>query len=82
MCVWCSLWMIVCMFTVSKALLRSSDTTIVRSGGWGLLKPCVIWFVSWCRAVEVGLETVLVRVCLDVVGDVWQNNFFHDLSDW
>jgi len=41
------------MLTVSKALLRSRDTTIVRSGGWGLLKPCVIWFVSWCKAVEV-----------------------------
>ena len=42
-----------CMFTVSKALLRSRETTMVRCGGCGWLKPWIIWFVIWCRAVVV-----------------------------
>ena len=33
MFVWCSLCMSVCMLTVSNALLMSSATVIVRSGG-------------------------------------------------
>ena len=49
------------MLTVSKALLRSRDTTIVRSGSWRLLMPCVIWIVSWCKAVEV--EWCVLKPC-------------------
>ena len=56
-----------CMLTVSKALLRSRDTTIERSGGWGLLKPCMIWFASWCKAVEV-VWCVLNHVGEDCLG--------------
>ena len=46
---WLSLW----MFTVSNALLRSSDTRIVRFGGCFWLKPSVIVFVKLCKAEVV-----------------------------
>ena len=41
MFVWCSLCVSVCMLTVSSALLMSSATVIVRSGGLFWLKPVV-----------------------------------------
>ena len=40
--VWCSLCVSVCMFTVSNALLMSSTTVIVGSGGLFWLKPVVM----------------------------------------
>ena len=39
--------------TVSEALLMSSATTIVLSGGCFLLKPAAIVFVILCKAVVV-----------------------------
>ena len=44
-----SLW----MFSVSKALLRSRETSIVLLGGCFWLKPSMIVFVILCSAVEV-----------------------------
>ena len=52
------------MLTVSKALLRSSDTTMVRSGGCFLLKPWVIWLVSLWRAVVVEWRALKPCWCL------------------
>jgi len=49
------------MFTVSKALLRSSETTIVRLGGFVWLKPVEIWLASWCSAVVV--ECIVLKPC-------------------
>ena len=45
MFVWCSLCVSVCMLTVSNALLMSSATVIVHSGGLFSLKPVAMVFV-------------------------------------
>ena len=42
-----------CMFTVSNALLISKATATVCCGGFGLLKPFVIWWQMLCKAVCV-----------------------------
>ena len=42
MFVWCSLYMSVCMLTVSNGLLMSSATVIVRSDGLFWMKPVVM----------------------------------------
>ena len=44
-----SLW----MFTVSKALLMSSDTRTVRDGGRFSLKPLVMVLTMLCKAESV-----------------------------
>ena len=49
-----------CMLTVSNALLLSSATTIVRSGGWFWLKPVAMIFML-CSAVLV--ELLLLKPC-------------------
>jgi hypothetical protein len=49
------------MLTVSKALLRSRETTMVRSAFDFLLKPRVIWLVSWWSAVVV--ECTDLKLC-------------------
>ncbi len=51
--VFCSLFMSVCMLTVSKALLMSRETSIVLLGGAFWLKPLATVFVMFCRAVTV-----------------------------
>ena len=51
----CSSFLIsVCMFSVSKALLISSATVIVRAGGANWLNPFATVLFSVCSAVTVG----------------------------
>ena len=47
--------------TMSNALLMSSAIVIVLRGGFLLLKPVVIWFVSWWSAVAV--ECLALKPC-------------------
>ena len=61
MFVWCSLYVNVCMLTVSNALLMSSATVIVRSGGLFWLKPVAMVLFMLCSAVLV--ERWLVKPC-------------------
>ena len=62
----CSSFLIsVCMFTVSKALLISIDTVIVRTGRAIWLNPFVTVLFSVCNAVTVEC-CVLYRCCIGV----------------
>ena len=45
-----SLYVSLCMFTASNALLMSETTATVHCGGLGLLKPLAIW---WQKAMSV-----------------------------
>ena len=49
------------MFTVSNALLKSSPTVIVRSGGLFWLKPVAMVLFMLCGAVVV--EWLLLKPC-------------------
>ena len=53
MCVCISILISVCMFIVSKALLISSATVIVRAGGAIWLNPFATLLFSVCSAVTV-----------------------------
>ena len=53
MFVWCSLCVSVCMLTVSNALLMSSATVIVRSGGLFCLTLVAMVLYILCSAVLV-----------------------------
>ena len=57
------------MLTVSNALLMSSATVIVRSGGLFWLKPVAMVLFILCSAVLV-FETMLRGDVWDVVCDV------------
>ena len=58
----------VCMFIVSKALLISSATVIVRAGGGGIwLNPFDTVLCSLCSAVTVEC-CVLYPCCMGVFG--------------
>ena len=57
----------VCMFIVSKALLISSVTVIVRAGGAIWLNPFATVLFSVCSAVTVEC-CVLYPCCMDVFG--------------
>ena len=48
---WCSLYVSVCMLTLSNALLMSSATVIMRSGGLFCLKPVAMVLFMLCSAV-------------------------------
>ena len=61
MFLWCSLCVSVCMLTVSNALLTSSATVIVRSGGLFWLKPVVMVLFMLCSAVLV--KWLLLKPC-------------------
>ena len=64
----CSSFLIsVCMFIVSKALLISSATVIVRAGGAIWLNPFATVLFSVCSAVTVEC-CVLYPCCMDVFG--------------
>ena len=64
----CSSFLInVCMFIVSKALLISSDTVIVRAGGVIWLNPFPTVFFTVCSAVTVEC-CVLYPCCVGVFG--------------
>ena len=64
----CSSFLIsVCMFIVSKALLISSATVIVRAGGAIWLNPFATVFFSVCSAVTVEC-CVLYPCCMGVFG--------------
>ena len=68
----CSSFLIsVCMFIVSKALLISSATVIVRTGGAIWLNPfaTVLFSVPVCSAVTVEC-CVLYPCCMGVFGMV------------
>ena len=60
------------MLTVSNALLMSSATVIVRSGGLFWLKPVAMVLFMLCSAVlvVVAFETMLCGDVCDVVCDV------------
>ena len=57
----------VCMFIVSKSLLVSSATVIVRAGGAIWLNPFPTMLFTMCSAVTVEC-CVLYRCCRDVLG--------------
>ena len=57
----------VCMFIVSKALLISSDTVIVRAGGAICLNSFATVLFSVCSAVTVEC-CVLYQCCMGVFG--------------
>ena len=57
----------VCMFIVSKALLISSATVIVRAGGAIWLNPFATVLFSVCSAITVEW-CVLYTCCMGVVG--------------
>ena len=57
----------VCMFIVSKALLISSATMIVRAGGAIWLNPIATVLFSVCSAVTVEC-CVLYPCCIGVFG--------------
>ena len=64
----CSSFLIsVCMFIVSKALLISSATVIVRAGGAIWLNPFATVLFSVCSAVTVEC-CVLYPCCMGVFG--------------
>ena len=64
----CSSFLIsVCMFIVSKALLISSATVIVRSGGAIWLNPFATMLFSVCSAVTVEC-CVLYPCCIRAFG--------------
>ena len=61
----CSSFLIsVCMFIVSKALLISSATVIVRAGGAIWLNPFATVLYSVCSAVTVVFCTRVAWACL------------------
>ena len=62
-----SLLISVCMFIVSKALLISSATVIVRAGGAIWLNPFATMLFNVCSAVTVEC-CVCTRVCMGVFG--------------
>ena len=67
----CSSFLIsVCMFIVSKALLISSATVIVRAGGAIWLNPFATVLFSVCSAVTVEC-CVLYPCCMGCVWYVW-----------
>ena len=59
--VWCSLCVGVCMLTVSNALLMSSATVNVRSGGLFWMKPVAMVLFLFFSAVLV--EWLLLKPC-------------------
>ena len=62
----CSSFLIsVCMFIVSKALLISSATVIVRTGGAIWLSPFATVLFTVCRAITVDC-CVLYPCCMGV----------------
>ena len=64
----CSSFLIsVCMFIVSKALLISSATVIVRAGGAIWLNPFATVLFTECSAVTVEC-CVLYSCCVGVIG--------------
>ena len=67
MCVCSSFLISVCMFIVSKALLISSATVIVRAGGAIWLNPFATVLFSVCSAVTVEC-CVLYPCCMGVFG--------------
>ena len=44
-------YLLMCMFTVSNALLMSNSSAIVRVGGMGWLKPVATVLLMLCSAV-------------------------------
>ena len=79
----CSSFLIsVCIFIVSKALLISSATVIVRAGGAIWLNPFATVLFTVCSAVTVVLCFVpVLRGCgWYVCGYVGKEGFFHCLQ--
>ena len=69
-----------CMFTVSKALLMSRATVIVRAGGIIRLNPLAIVLLMLCSTVIV---EGLFEAVLCVVSDVWKKALFQSFgNDW
>ena len=66
-CLYSSFLISVCMFIVSKALLISSATVIVREGGAIWLNPFATVLFSVCSAVTVEC-CVLHPCCMGVFG--------------
>ena len=60
-----SLYINVCMFTVSNALLMSNATAIVRVGGMCWLKPVATVLLMLCSAVFV--EYLVLNPCCVVM---------------
>ena len=75
MFVWCSICVSVRILTVSNALLMSSATVIVRSGGLPWLNPVamgVVYVVKGCACRVVAFEAMLCGDVWGVVCDVWE----------
>ena len=80
----CSRFLIsVCMFIVSKALLISSATVIVRAGGAIWLNPFATVLFSVCCAITVEC-CVLYPCCMGVFGMfcVWNNALLQCLCSY
>ena len=60
------------MLTVSKALLISSATVIVRAGGAIWLNPFATVLLSVCSAVTVDFITMLSGCLCYVCCDIWK----------
>ena len=77
----CSSFLIsVCMFIVSKALLISSATVIVREGGAIWLNPFATVLFSVCSAMHLALWYVVLvchqyDVCENSVGSVYVGGY-------
>ena len=66
----CSSFLIsVCMFIVSKTLLISSATVIVRAWGADWLNPCAMVLITVCSAVTV--EWCVLYPCCVCVFDMF-----------
>ena len=70
-----------CMLTVSNALLMSSATVIVRSGGLFWLKPVAIVLFMLCSAV-LAFEACCVEMLFVMYGSsVFSSVFFLSLRE-
>ena len=69
MFVWCSLCVGVCILTESNALLMSSATVIVRSGGLFWLKPVamVLFRLQTTQPLSGGAVTAVTNCCANCV---------------
>ena len=74
MFVWCSLCVNMCMLTVSNALLMSSATVIVRSGGLFWLRPVSMVLLVCCVELVEGL--LLKPCCLEMCRMVFVSSVF------
>ena len=62
-----SLYVSVCMFTVSNALLMSNVTAIVLVAGMGWMKPVATVLLMLCSVLFVFVECLVLNPCCVVM---------------